>query len=106
MTALEHTYNILYCNIFVSMEKLLIVAAIIMFLFSMMKVFEMKYISIQWTPLKHVILDSAMVFGASFIGLFLFFQVNGTLTDFMDVVTDGKALNLKATQVFTDEPGF
>jgi hypothetical protein len=47
-----------------------------------------------------------MVFGASFIGLFLFFQVNGTLTDMMDVVTDGKALNLKATQVFTDEPGF
>jgi len=88
------------------MEKLLIVAVIVMFLFSMMKVFEMKYISKQWTPLKHVIRDAVMVFGASFIGLFLFFQVNGTLTDMMDVVTDGKALNLKATQVFTDEPGF
>jgi hypothetical protein len=88
------------------MEKLLIIAAIVMFLFSTMKVLEMKYITKQWTPLKYVIRDAVMVFGAAFTGLFLFFQGNGTMTDFMDVVTDGKALNLKATQVFTDEPGF
>lgn len=88
------------------MEKLLIIAAIIMFLFSTMKVIEMKYITKQWTPLKYVIRDAVMVFGASFTGLFLFLQGSGTLSDFMNVVTDGKSLNLKATQVFTDEPGF
>jgi len=88
------------------MEKILIVASIVMFLFSIMKVLEMKYITKQWTPLKYVIRDAVMVFCASFIGLFLFSQGNGTLNDLMDVVTDGKALNLKATQVFTDEPGF
>ena len=88
------------------MEKILIIATIIMFLFSIIKVLEMKYITKQWTPLKYVIRDAVMVFGASFTGLFLFLQGNGTMTDFMDVVTDGKALNLKSTQVFTDEPGF
>lgn len=88
------------------MEKILLIAAIVTLLFSMMKVLEMKYIAKQWTPLKYVIRDASMVFTASFSGLFLFFHVNGSLSDFMDVVTDGKALNLKATQVFTDEPGF
>ena len=88
------------------MEKALIIATIVMFLFSAMKVLEMKYITKQWTPLKHVIRDAVMVFAASFIGLFIFFQGNSTITDFMDVVTDSKSLNLNATQVFTDEPGF
>jgi hypothetical protein len=88
------------------MEKLLLIAAIVTFLFTIFKVIEMKYVAKQWTPLKYVIRDASMVFGASFVGLFSFFQINGTMNDFMNVVTDGKALNLKATQVFTDEPGF
>jgi|TARA_B110000879_G_C11078278_1_gene473682 hypothetical protein len=88
------------------MEKLLLIAAVITFLFTIFKVVEMKYIAKKWTPLKYVIRDASMVFGASFLGLFGFFQINGTLNDFMNVVTDGKALNLKATQIFTDEPGF
>ena len=88
------------------MEKLLIIASIVTFLFSIFKIIEMKYITKQWTPLKYVIRDAIMVFGSTFMGLFLFFQINGTLNDFMNVVTDGKALNLNTTQVFTDEPGF
>ena len=88
------------------MEKLLIIASIVTFLFSIFKIIEMKYITKQWTPLKYVIRDAIMVFGSAFMGLFLFFQINGTLNDFMNVVTDGKALNLNTTQVFTDEPGF
>jgi hypothetical protein len=47
-----------------------------------------------------------MVFGSALLGLFVFFQINGTMTDFFNVVTDGKALNLNTTQVFTDAPGF
>jgi uncharacterized membrane protein len=88
------------------MEKVIIIAAIVMFLFSVMKVLEMKYITKQWTPLKHVIRDAVMVFVACFVGLFAFFQGSDTMSGLMDVVTDSKALNLKATQVFTDEPGF
>ena len=88
------------------MEKALIIATIVMFIFSAMKVLEMKYITKQWTPLKYVIRDAVMVFAASFVGLFIFLQGNGTITELMDVVTDSKTLNLNATQVFTDEPGF
>jgi len=88
------------------MEKLLIIASIITFMFSIMKVIEMKYVAKQWTPLKYVIRDAAMVFGAALLGLFVFFQINGTMTDLFNVVTDGKAVNLNTTQVFTDAPGF
>lgn len=88
------------------MEKLLIIASIITFMFSIMKVIEMKYVAKQWTPLKYVIRDAVMVFGAALLGLFVFFQINGTMTDLFNVVTDGKAVNLNTTQVFTDAPGF
>ena len=88
------------------MEKLLIIASIITFMFSIMKVIEMKYVAKQWTPLKYVIRDAAMVFGSALLGLFVFFQINGTMTDLFNVVTDGKAVNLTTTQVFTDAPGF
>jgi hypothetical protein len=88
------------------MEKLLIIASIITFMFSIMKVIEMKYVAKQWTPLKYVIRDAVMVFGSALLGLFVFFQINGTMTDLFNVVTDGKAVNLNTTQVFTDAPGF
>ena len=88
------------------MEKSLIIASIITFMFSIMKVIEMKYVAKQWTPLKYVIRDAAMVFGSALLGLFVFFQINGTMTDLFNVVTDGKAVNLNTTQVFTDAPGF
>lgn len=88
------------------MEKLLIIACIITFIFSIFKVVEMKYVSKQWTPLKYVIRDAVMVFGSAFTGLFVFFQINGSINDFLNVVTEGKALNLNTTQIFTDEPGF
>ncbi len=88
------------------MEKLLIIASIITFMFSIMKVIEMKYVAKQWTPLKYVIRDAVMVFGSALLGLFVFFQINGTMTDLFNVVTDGKAVNLNTTQVFTVAPGF
>tara|TARA_X000000368_G_scaffold34220_1_gene25065 strand:- start:229 stop:495 length:267 start_codon:yes stop_codon:yes gene_type:complete len=88
------------------MEKLLIIASIITFMFSIMKVIEMKYVAKQWTPLKYIIRDAVMVFGSALLGLFVFFQINGTMTDLFNVVTDGKAVNLNTTQVFTDAPGF
>ena len=88
------------------MEKLLIIASIITFMFSILKVIEMKYVAKQWTPLKYVIRDAVMVFGSALLGLFVFFQINGTMNDFVNVVTDGKAMNLNTTQVFTDAPGF
>jgi len=88
------------------MEKLLIIACIVTFVFTIFKVIEMKYVSKQWTPLKYVIRDAVMVFGSAVTGLFVFFQINGSINDLLNVVTDSKALNLNTTQIFTDEPGF
>jgi len=88
------------------MEKLLVLSGIITLLFSMAKIIEMKYVEKNWPPLKYIIRDAFMVFIASFAGLFGFLQMNGTLNDFMNIITENKSLNLKATQIFTDEPGF
>jgi len=88
------------------MEKLFVLSGIITLLFSIAKIVEMKYVEKKWTPVKYVIRDAMMVFIAAFVGLFGFLQMNGTLNDFMNVITENKSLNLKATQIFTDEPGF
>ena len=88
------------------MEQFFLIAAIVTFTFTMIKVVIMKYVEKQMTPLKYIIRDATMVFAASFIGLFGFFQMNGSLNDFLNVVTDGKSPNMKGTQIFTDEPGF
>jgi hypothetical protein len=88
------------------MEQFFFIAAIVTFMYTVMKVLVMKYFEKQMVPLKYIIRDATMVFAASFVGLFGFFKMNGSLNDFLNVVTDGKAPNMKGTQIFTDEPGF
>lgn len=66
----------------------------------------MKYINKQWQPAKLLIRDAFVVFLAGFVGIFAYVQMSGTISDFMNIVSDNKSLNLKATQIFTDEPGF
>ena len=88
------------------MEKLLVIALIITVIFFIIKVLEMKYLSKEMKPLKYTIRDSFFVFISSFAGLFGFLSMNGSINDFMNIVTSNKSTNLKATQIFTDEPGF
>ena len=88
------------------MEKLLVVSGLIAFIFFLLKMLEMKYILKEWKPLKHTIRDSVYVFISGFLCLFVFLNISGSVNDFMNVITDNKSMNLKATQVFTDEPGF
>jgi putative effector of murein hydrolase LrgA (UPF0299 family) len=88
------------------MEKLFIISALIAGIFFLFKLLEMKYITKEWQPLKHVIRDSVYVFVSGVISLFLVLNMNGSVNDFMDVMTNTKGGDLKATQIFTDEPGF
>lgn len=88
------------------MEKLLVIALIITVIFFVIKILEMKYLSKEMKPLKYTIRDSFIVFISSFSGLFGFLSMNGSINDFMNIVTSNKSSNLKATQIFTDEPGF
>jgi hypothetical protein len=88
------------------MEKMFILASLITFLFCSMKIIEMKYVSKEWKPLKHVIRDAVIVFMSSISSLFVFNVSNGSMTDFFNIVTDNKVLNPAATEVFTGDPGF
>lgn len=88
------------------MEKLFVVSILITVLFCVVKFIEMKYIQKEWKPLKLLVRDAFIVFICSITSLFVYFQLDGTIHDFFNVVTENKVLNPSATQVFTDEPGF
>ena len=88
------------------MEKLLITCALIALFFFILKMLEMKYIDKEMKPLKNVIRDSVYVFIASLGCLFILLNLNGSINDFMNILTVNKQVNLKATEIFTDEPGF
>lgn len=88
------------------MEKIFIVSSIITCIFVVIKILEMKYVDKEWKPLKHIIRDAVIVFVSSMMGSFILFQIDGSVTDFLNIVTDNKSFNMSATQIFTDEPGF
>jgi hypothetical protein len=88
------------------MEKVFILSIIVTCLFVFVKVLEMKFIDKEWKPLKNLVRDSIVVFICSMVGAYLLFQIDGSVTDFLNVVTDNKSFNMSATQIFTDAPGF
>ena len=88
------------------MEKVIGVSILITIVFCIVKCLEMKFIDKEFKPLKILVRELFVVFASSFVGLFMFFQMNNTITDFFNVVTETKVLNTAATQVFTGEPEF
>jgi len=82
------------------------ISAMITVLYFVAKIMEMKFIDKELKPLKFLIRDSVIVFCSSMVSLFAFLSMNGSVNDFMNVVTNNKSLNLASTEVFTDEPGF
>ena len=88
------------------MEKMFILSIIVTCLFVFIKVLEMKFVDKEWKPLKIIIRDAVIVFVSSLVGGFLLFQVDSSVTDFLNVVTENKSFNMSATQIFTDDPGF
>tara|TARA_B100001057_G_C22848043_1_gene949833 strand:- start:14 stop:280 length:267 start_codon:yes stop_codon:yes gene_type:complete len=88
------------------MEKLLIISAFMAAIYFLLKMLEMKFIDKEFKPLKYVIRDTVYVFISGLLCLFIFLNLNGSINNFMDVVTNSKSSSLKATQVFTGEPEF
>lgn len=88
------------------MERELLVSFLIAAFFFIVRVFEMKYIDKQWTPLKYVVRDIFIVFVSSLLGSSLFFYAQNGILDFFSVVTDNVEVAPVASQIFTDEPGF
>jgi len=90
------------------LDKVLLISTFITLIFCLFKFIEMKFIDKQLKPVKHVIRDSAYVFGSSLIGVFVFLNMNTSFKDFMNVITDNKNIDVTSgtTQIFTGEPGF
>jgi hypothetical protein len=90
------------------LDKVLLISAFITLLFCLFKFVEMKFIDKELKPIKHVVRDAAYVFGSSLIGVFGFLNMNTSIKDFMNVITDNKNTDVSGTttQIFTGEPGF
>jgi len=88
------------------MEKVFLISILITFLFCLFKFIEMKYLDKDFKPLKIFVRDSIYVFICSFVATFFYYQMDGKITDFLNVLTDTKTLNTGTTEIFTDEPGF
>ena len=88
------------------MENLFLFAIFTTILFILAKIIEMKYIDKVWKPLRTIIRDAIIVFTSSFIASYGYFYMNGSFSDFINIVTENKILKTEATQIFTDIPSF
>jgi hypothetical protein len=88
------------------MEKVATIAFLVVLIFCLAKFLEMKYLEKEWKPLKNLVRDAIIVFSSTSIGAYIYFHMDGSMKDFLNIVTENKSLNVAAPQIFTDEPGF
>jgi hypothetical protein len=88
------------------MENLFLFAIFTTILFVLLKLVEMKYLEKEFKPLKYIVRDAVIVFSSSLAAAYGFFYTKGSIDDFLNIVTENKTLNMEATQIFTDTPGF
>lgn len=88
-------------------HNVFVIPIIITLLFCIAKFIEMKFIDKYSKPLKFVIRDATIVFVCSLLATFFGMNMNGTIHEFINVVTNTKTTPIGAnTNIFTDEPGF
>ena len=88
-------------------HNVFIIPVIVTLLFCITKFIEMKYIDKIVKPLKFVIRDSIIVFICSLLANFIYLNMNGTIHEFINVVTDTKTIPVcGTTDIFTGDPGF
>jgi hypothetical protein len=95
-----------YSTTHYTMEKVFVISTLVVFLFCIAKFIEMKYLDDEQKPLKYLVRDAIIVFACAGLGTFVYFHMDGSVTDFLNIVTENKALNVSSPQVFTDDPGF
>jgi hypothetical protein len=88
------------------MENIFVFAIFTTILFVLMKLIEMKYLEKEFKPLKYMVRDAVIVFGSALAASFGFFHMKGSISNFFNIVTENKNLNMETTQIFTDVPGF
>ena len=70
------------------MNTVFFIPIITTILFCISKLVEMKYIDKELKPLKYIIRDAIIVFVSSLTSSYLFFHLNITLVDFMNIITE------------------
>ena len=85
---------------------MIILSIIITIIFFTAKMLEMRYLEKQSKPLKEIVRDAVIMFCCSLLGSFVYFNLNTTLMEFFNIVTETKTLNPETTMIFTDLPGF
>lgn len=88
------------------MEKVFIISIAVTLLFCIVKFVEMKFIDKELKPLKVVVRDAIIVMMCSIVVTTVVFNMNSSITDFFNVVTENKTINPASTEIFTDTPGF
>jgi hypothetical protein len=89
------------------MDPMFVVTVATTLLFVLAKFIEYKYFQVEDNkPLKDTVRDILIVMVCSLASSYLFFQFQGSIHDFFDIVTESKVVNDAATQVFTDKPNF
>lgn len=88
------------------MEKIFLAAAVTSAVYIAMTLVECKFLKKEFKPVKEMIREGFFVFLSALFGLFIFFKMSGSFTDFFNVITETKSEDLKSTQVFTGEPEF
>ena len=88
------------------MEKVFVLAFIITVLYCFMKFIEAKYLDKEWKPLKYFVRDAILVFSSSLVATYVIMNLDNSMSELFNVVTDSNIMNASATQIFTDDPGF
>uniref|UniRef100_A0A6C0DSE2 Uncharacterized protein n=1 Tax=viral metagenome TaxID=1070528 RepID=A0A6C0DSE2_9ZZZZ len=88
------------------MDPMIIISVVITFIFFIAKMVEMRYLDKEPKPLKDIVRDTIIIFCSSLLGSFIYFNMNNTIKEFFNIVTETKTLNPETTMIFTDSPGF
>lgn len=87
-------------------ETIFLLAFFTTTLFLFLRFLEMKFIDKEYKPLKILVRDGVMVFSSALITAYILSNMNGSIKDFMNVITETKTFNPDTTEIFTDTPAF
>ena len=88
------------------MEQIFIISISVTLLFCVAKLVEMKFLHDELKPLKEVVRDAIIVLMCTIASTTVVFNVNSSIFEFFNVVTENKTINPANTEIFTDTPGF
>jgi hypothetical protein len=90
-------------------SNILIIPTISTIIFFISKIIEMKFIDKEFKPLKYLFRDMLIVFISTTSATYIFYNLNGSIEEFMNIITDTKVLPASIagnTEIFTDTPNF